>query len=68
MIIKGGKIEMPKKNYKTILREDSKNHTLDYLLGYIRCLASHNLIHIEEAMKLIDYVIDLILEKKGIKL
>ena len=60
--------EEKKKNYKVILKEASKNHTLDYLLGYIRCLNSNNLIGMKEAMDLIDYAEELSLKKKGIKL
>ena len=55
------------KNYKDILKQDSVNYDLCYLLDYIRCLVRENLIGLNEGMLLIDYAEELILKKKDIK-
>ena len=55
------------KDYEVILKKDSINHSVDYLLGYIRCLVGEDRISINEGMLLIDYAEELILKKKGMK-
>ena len=55
------------KDYKVILKKDSINHNIDYLLGYIRCLVRENIIGINKGMELIDYTEELTLKKRGLK-
>ena len=61
------KYAIQKRDYKDILKKASKHHNQDYLFGYVQCLHTHQHINMREAMELIDYAIELSLEKKGIK-
>ena len=60
----GEKMKMSK-DYKVILKKDSINHSIDYLLGNIRCLVRENIIGINKGMELIDYAEELALKKRG---